>query len=99
MKAEIVYEDDDFLVFDDINPKADLHLLLTPKEHIESVDYLEDRHKDLMGKMFILASRLAKEQKFAQQGYKLLFNVGRGAGQAVDHLHMHILSGKNKELP
>lgn len=99
MNAEILYQDDDFVVFRDINPKARVHLLVVPKHHIESINHLSHEHQGLIGQMFLLVKKIAEDQGFAKDGYRLIFNVGRGAGQVIDHLHLHILSGKMGEMP
>jgi histidine triad (HIT) family protein len=91
--ADIVYEDDEILVFKDIQPKALIHVLLIPKSHIATVNDLEDEHIPLMGKLFTRAKHLATQWDIAAQGYRLMVNVGRGGGQVIDHLHMHLLSG------
>jgi len=90
--SEIVYEDENLLVFKDISPQAPVHLLIVPKKHIPSVDHLEVEDKTLMGELILVAQKIAKEKKLA--GYKLQINVGRSAGQIIDHLHLHLLSGK-----
>lgn len=89
-EAKIEYEDDDFIVFHDIHPKAPLHLLLVPKKHIESIDHLEIHDKELMGELLLLAKKVAKQKGL--NGYKLGINVGREGGQDVDHLHVHLLA-------
>ena len=91
--ADIVHEDDDLIVFKDINPKAPVHMLLVPKQHIATVNDLEEQHTALMGKLFLTAKRLTEQWSIAQQGYRLTVNVGRGGGQIIDHIHMHLLSG------
>ena len=91
--AEIVYEDDDLMVFKDIHPKAPLHVLLVPKQHIATVNDLEEQHTMLMGKLFLTAKQLAVQWSIAEQGYRLTMHVGRGGGQIIDHIHMHLLSG------
>jgi histidine triad (HIT) family protein len=91
--ADIVHEDDDLIVFKDINPKAPVHMLLVPKQHIATVNDLEEQHTALMGKLFLTAKRLAEQWSIAQQGYRLTVHVGRGGGQIIDHIHMHLLSG------
>lgn len=90
--ADIVYEDDKFIVFKDIKPSAPVHLLLVTKIHLVSVKDLEDKYKELVGDLILLAKKIAKEQGI-DDGYKLLFNVGRKAGQLVDHLHLHLMGG------
>jgi len=85
-----VFETDGTFAFNDINPKARVHILIVPKKHIESVKYLEDADKNLIGEMFLTAKKIAEEKNLA--GYKLVINVGREGGQLVDHLHLHLLS-------
>ena len=92
ISSDIVYENDGFIVFKDTNPAAPIHLLLVPKVHISSVNDLKEKHKDLIGDLFLLAKKIAKEQKISH-GYKLNFNVGQKGGQIVDHLHLHLLGG------
>lgn len=91
--AEIVHEDEAILVFKDINPKGAVHVLLIPKQHIATVNDLEEQHTMLMGNLFLTAKKLAKQWSIAAQGYRLTVNVGRGGGQVIDHLHMHLVSG------
>ncbi|PIY97228.1 MAG: histidine triad nucleotide-binding protein [Candidatus Kerfeldbacteria bacterium CG_4_10_14_0_8_um_filter_42_10] len=91
--AEIVYEDDQLVAFKDINPKAPVHILIIPKEHIASVNDLTEINEPLLGQMIIRAKALAVKSKIARSGYKLVLNCGRDAGQLVDHLHLHLLGG------
>ena len=93
--ADIVYEDDEFLAFDDINPEAPVHILIVPKKHIPSVDHVEIGDKELMGELILVAQKIAREKKL--KGYKLIINVGREGGQVIDHLHLHLLTGKPTE--
>ncbi len=96
-KTDIVHEDKNFIVIKDIAPKAPVHLLLVPKKHIPSVDELKKEDKKLMGEAFLLAKKLASEKEL--KGYKLVINVGKEAGQTIDHLHIHLLSGKGIKMP
>ena len=91
--AQIVHEDERILAFKDILPKAPVHILIVPKKHIETVGHIEPDDKDLIGELFIAAKKVAKEQGVSETGYRLIFNVGRDAGQTVDHLHLHLLGG------
>lgn len=91
--ADIVYEDTDIVVFKDIQPKAPIHVLIVPKLHLPTVNDLEADHVTLMGKLFLTAKQLAAQWDIVAQGYRLTVNVGRGGGQLVDHIHMHMLSG------
>lgn len=90
MPTEIVYEDDKAIAFKDIHPKAPIHLLIVPKKHIPSVDHLEIEDKTLMGELILAAQKIAREKNL--KGYQLQINVGRPAGQIIDHLHLHLLS-------
>ncbi len=89
--SEKVFEGNNIIAFNDINPKAKVHILIVPKKHIESIKHLEEADKNLMGEIIFTAKKIAGEKGLA--GYKLVFNVGREGGQLVDHLHLHLLSG------
>lgn len=90
VSAEIVYEDNKVIAFKDINPKAPIHFLIIPKKHIPSVDHLEIEDKTLMGELILAVQKIAKKMKL--DGYKIQINVGRPAGQIIDHLHLHLLA-------
>src|SRR3989344_5243544 len=90
LPSKIEYEDEKFVVFHDINPKAPLHLLLVPKKHIESVDHLEIHDKELMGELILSAKKVASFKRL--KGYQLAVSVGREGGQMVDHLHLHLMA-------
>ena len=92
--SEAVYQDEKILAFRDIEPKAPIHLLIIPKKHIPSVAYLKKRNRGLIGELFLVAQKLARKYKVDKTGYRLIFNVGKDAGQTVDHLHLHLLGGK-----
>ena len=87
-----VYEDEDLVVIHDIHPAAPVHLLMVPREHFDNLDTAEDRHLRLLGKMQLLAPRLAREQG-ATNGYRVVTNNGPDGGQEVYHLHVHVLGG------
>lgn len=95
--AKIIYEDDDILAFHDINPCAEVHFLIIPKLHIENMLQLTDAHQALMGKMLIIANKLAVQQGLAN-GYKTLLNTGVNGGQLVYHMHIHIIGNKEDKL-
>lgn len=97
LPAEIIYQDHDIIAIKDINPKAPVHFLIIPQKHIESVDYLQDQDMELAGRLILAARNIAREKKL--KGYKLEIHVGREAGQIIDHLHLHLLSGKPAEMP
>lgn len=86
-----IYEDDDLIVFFDIKPMAKVHFLLVPKLHVETLKDCDASHQTLLGKMLLLAPKLAAEQGLT--GFKTLINTGRDGGQEVFHLHMHVFGG------
>lgn len=88
MSSDIVFEDENFVVFRDINPIAPFHLLLIPRKHIHSIDHVKEEDKILMGDLILTAQKVARSHKLA--GYKLHFNVGRQGGQVIDHIHLHL---------
>ena len=89
--ATTIYEDDDVIVFNDIKPMAKIHFLIVPKLHIESLKSCDTTHQKLLGKMLLLAPKLAAEQGL--QGFKTLINTGREGGQEVFHIHIHVFGG------
>lgn len=91
-QADVVYESEEIIVFKDINPKASFHVLVVPKKHIDSVKEAGEEDKDLLGNLFLTARKVAEENNL--DSYNLKVNVGREAGQLVDHLHVHLLSDK-----
>jgi histidine triad (HIT) family protein len=92
-KADVVFENKEMIVFKDIKPKASVHLLIVPKKHIKSINELTEEDKGLVSQIIFLAKKLAAEQGIAKKGYRLFFNVGRGGGQLIDHLHLHLVGG------
>jgi histidine triad (HIT) family protein len=90
----MVYEDDDFIAFRDINPQAPVHILIVPKVHIPSVVDLSEEHAGLMGRMILLASRIAKAEKISVSGYRLVINAGPDGTQVVPHIHLHVVGGR-----
>lgn len=99
LPAKIVYEDEKFISFKDIDPVAPVHLLIIPKKHIPSVNHLKSQDKELVGELFLVAQKIARVEKLIPAGYRLVFNVGVGAGQTVEHLHLHLLGGKKLLWP
>ena len=92
--TEFLYQDEEMVVFKDINPYAPVHLLVVPRRHIRSVNDLEPGDAGLMGRMLLVARDAARAAAVAEDGYKLLFNVEWGAGQRVFHIHLHLLAGR-----
>jgi histidine triad (HIT) family protein len=91
--ADFIYKDESIVVFKDIRPHARVHLLVVPRKHIRSVNDLAEDDGEVISKMILKAKEIAKEQSIANSGYKLVFNVERGGGQYVFHLHMHLVGG------
>lgn len=89
--SEFVFENERIAVFKDIRPSAPVHLLVVPKEHIQSISHLQGNHKEIISELIYTAKSIAEQQGL--KGYKLVFNVGREGGQVIDHLHLHILGG------
>jgi len=89
-----VYEDDDVFAFQDINPVAPVHFMIIPKRHLVSLLEADDSHAVLLGKMLVLAPKLAREQGL-ENGFRTVINSGKGGGQEVFHLHVHIIGGGN----
>jgi len=97
--AEILRESDRVVAFRDVDPKAPTHILVIPKEHIESLDAIRDTHAGLVADIVQSASHLARTEGIDQSGWRLVSNVGRDAGQAVFHLHFHVLGGRPMGWP
>ena len=94
-----VYEDEDVLAFEDVSPKAPTHVLVIPKKHIPTLNDLEEGDNLVMGKIFQAAKQIAREQGIDQAGYRTVFNVNQAAGQAVFHIHLHVLGGRALTWP
>lgn len=96
IKGEIpsnkVYEDEEFLAFRDINPVAQIHILVIPKVHIENVQQVQD--DTLISKLYQVIQKIAIQENFDKNGYRVIVNCGENAGQEVMHLHFHILAGE-----
>jgi histidine triad (HIT) family protein len=99
MKSTVVYEDDELFAFRDINPQAPVHILLIPKKHILTINDLDNVDQALIGKMFLAAKEIAKNEGIDQSGYRTLFNCNRDAGQEVYHIHLHIIGGRKMTWP
>lgn len=97
--AEIVYEDEEVLAFKDIAPQAPIHILIIPKKEIPTANDIEESDAPLIGKLFLVAKKLAKEFGIDESGYRLVINCNKDAGQAVYHLHLHLLGGRKFSWP
>ena len=94
-----VHEEDLVVAFRDIAPRAPTHILVIPRDHIASAADLTEAHGPLLGRLFATAAELARSEGIADDGYRLVSNVGRWGGQTVDHLHFHLLGGRPFEWP
>lgn len=92
--SNIVYQDREFLAFRDINPQAPKHLIIIPKTHITSLADLTEQQQGLIGRMIILARKLAEKEGLAERGYRLAINYGPEGGQVIPHLHLHLIGGR-----
>ena len=91
--TEFVFENKMLVVFKDIHPQAPVHLLIVPKKHIRSINDIEDDDRDILSEMMHTARAMARQAGVSKTGYKLLFNVERGGGQVIFHLHLHLVGG------
>ncbi|MCF7807537.1 MAG: histidine triad nucleotide-binding protein [Candidatus Marinimicrobia bacterium] len=96
--ADVLYQDDDVLAFNDISPQAPTHILVIPKNHISGPEALGESDETLVGKLVRVGTDLAKERGLTD-GYRLVMNNGERAGQTVFHLHMHVLGGRTMTWP
>ena len=94
IKSEIISEDEKFIVFKDINPKAPVHLLIIPKRHLGPINNLKPEDRSVLGDLILKAKEIAEKMGISENGYRLIFNVGHDAGMEIDHLHLHLLAGK-----
>ena len=97
--ADIIYESPDVIAFRDINPQAPTHVLIVPRRHIATINELADTHPDLAGRLFLAARDIAKQEGFAEDGYRVTMNCNAAAGQTVFHIHLHLLGGRNFTWP
>ena len=97
--ASTVHEDSRLVAFNDINPQAPMHVLVVPRAHIATLNDLTPEHDPLVGEMTRLAATLAAERGYAASGYRTVFNCNADAGQAVFHIHLHVLAGRKLAWP
>jgi histidine triad (HIT) family protein len=98
LPAKLVYEDPELFAFEDIAPQAPTHILICPRKHVAALTDSKEEDSPLLGRALLLASRLAAERKLGT-GYRVVVNNGRGAGQTVFHLHLHLLGGRDFRWP
>ncbi len=97
--AELLYGDELCVVIRDINPQAPTHLLVIPREHMESLDEASQKDETMLGHLLRVAARLANEYGLTDEGYRSVINTGASAGQSVLHLHVHLLGGRSLSWP
>ncbi len=99
ISTDLVYEDKNVVALKDINPQAPTHILIIPREHIETLNDINQGHGELLGVMQLTASSLAKEEGLNEEGFRTVFNCNRAAGQTVFHIHLHLLGGRSLVWP
>jgi len=99
VKSDCIYENDDVIAFHDIYPQAPHHVLIIPKQHISTLNDINDQQIELMGSLSIAAKHIAAELDIADAGYRLVMNCNADAGQTVFHIHMHLLAGRQLAWP
>ncbi len=97
--ATVVFEDPEMIVIRDIKPQAPTHLLVLPKQHITTINEADSKDEQLLGRMILTGKKMAKIEKLSEDGYRLVFNVNRGGGQDVFHIHLHVLGGRQMTWP
>ncbi len=97
--AELVYESNEAIAFRDINPQAPSHVLIIPRQHIETINDLGPGDATLVGNLFLVAQQVAKDEGIAENGYRVVMNCNADAGQTVFHLHLHMLGGRRLDWP
>ena len=97
--TDIVHEDDLCIAFNDINPVAPIHILIIPKKEISTINDIEESDKIIIGHLFIIAKKLAKQLEINENGYRLIFNCNEDGGQTVYHIHMHLIGGRKFNWP
>ncbi|MCH7898030.1 MAG: histidine triad nucleotide-binding protein [Gammaproteobacteria bacterium] len=97
--ADIVYESETAIAFRDINSQAPTHVLIVPRQHIATINDIEDEHQALIGSLFAAAKSIAAKEGFADDGYRVVMNCNEAAGQTVFHIHLHLLGGRTLTWP
>ena len=97
--AKKLYEDEEVIAFDDMNPQARVHVLVIPKRHMISLAQAQESDVAVLGQLMVVCAKMAQERGIAESGYRVVANTGREAGQSVFHLHLHLLGGRSFEWP
>ena len=99
LSSDIIYEDDKVLAFRDLDPQAPVHILIIPKEHIESSNFIDEDNSNIIAHIFVVINKLAKKLGIADEGYRVVNNCGENGGQTVPHLHFHLLGSRKFSWP
>ncbi len=97
--ADIVYESDTAIAFRDLNPQAPTHVLIVPRQHIATINDIDDEHQALVGSLFAAAKSIAANEGLSDDGYRVVMNCNEAAGQTVFHIHLHLLGGRTLTWP
>ena len=97
--AKRVYEDGDLIAFEDVNPQAPMHVLVIPRQHVPTINDLQEKDDALVGSMLRCAATIAKDRGYDTGGYRTVFNCNADAGQTVFHIHLHVLGGRRLGWP
>ena len=97
--SQIIYEDEELIAFDDLDPQAPIHFLVIPKKHIKSLETLDESDSDLIGKIFLAIRKIARDKGMADSGYRIVNNIGDNGGQTVPHIHFHVLGDRSLKWP
>ena len=99
MRTDLVYEDDELVAFRDINPQEPTHVLVIPRRHIATLNDLDQEDGGIAGKLMLAAKAIAEQEGIAEDGYRAVINCNAGGGQAVYHIHLHLLGGRQMTWP
>ncbi|MFH1287186.1 MAG: histidine triad nucleotide-binding protein [bacterium] len=99
IKSDIIHEDKECIAFNDINPQAPVHFLIIPKKHISTILDIKEEDNKLIGHLFSIANKLAKEKKVDLRGFRLIMNCNPDSGQVIYHIHLHVLGGRKMNWP
>lgn len=99
LPANIIYQDDQVIAFDDLHPRAPIHKLIIPRKHIPTLNDLESADESLAGHLLYVAKKLAMQYGIADDGYRVVMNCNKASGQVVFHIHLHLLGGRNMTWP
>jgi len=94
-----VFEDDVCIAFNDLSPQAPTHILIIPRDHVDSLDTADAKNKESLGHLLLAAAEIAREKGFAEDGYRVVINTDGDGGQTVFHLHVHLLAGRPFVFP